>query len=249
MDVLLDDVVAGEPVPVDPVADHPLHVGPAVLPRAIPQGALISERAYRQHVADGAVEHAIAHFDARGLATQLRAGHHRESLGRGVLGRRQDGPHASGIHGDGLFKEAVLASRDSGRKVRRAEVWRRAVQHDIHARVDQLHVRVKAGEASALGHVDAPVFLQLLARRRDTIGEDIGQRRDLETGAGVEVVDHRAPAAATTPDETSLQRAALRSARWTQHFADRRLRARRGGRGDQAGRHGGDRAQKVTPIH
>ncbi len=213
MDVLLDDVVAGEPVPVHPVADHPLHVGPAVLPRAIPQRALVPERAHRQHVADGAVEHAVAYLDARGFAAQLRAGHHRQPLGGGLLGRGQHRTHTCGVHGDGLFEEAVLAGRYGGGKMRRAEMRRRAVQHDVHAGVDQLQVGVKSREASAVGNVDALLLLQLLARRRDAVGEDVGQRRDLQTGRGIEVVDHRATAAAAAADEPGLERAAVGRAR------------------------------------
>ena len=43
VDVLLDDVIAGEPGEVEPVADLPLRVGPLGLARARPEAALVPE--------------------------------------------------------------------------------------------------------------------------------------------------------------------------------------------------------------
>ena len=249
VDVLFDDVVAGEPVPVDPVADHPLHVGPAVLPGAIPEGALVPERAHRQHVADGAIQDAIAHLDSRGFAAQLRPGHHRQPFGGGLLGRGQHRPHAGGVHCNGLFEEAVFAGGHRGGKMRRTEMWRRAMQHHVDTGIDQLQVSVKSREASAFGDVDALFFLQLLACRRDTVGEDVSERSDLQSGSRVEVVDHRATAAAAAADEPGLERAAVGRACRPQRLARRGLRPRCAGRGHHSGRDGGDRTQKVTAIH
>ena len=84
-------------------------------------------------------------------------------FGGGLLGRGQHRPHAGGVHRDGLFEEAVLAGGHRGGKMRRTEMWRRAMQHHVDTGIDQLQVSVKSREASAFGDVDALLFLQLLA--------------------------------------------------------------------------------------
>ena len=148
VDVLLDNDVAGQPGPVDPVTNHVFHLRPARLPGPIPQGPLVAKRTNRRDVANRTVAHAFADFDARQLATQLCAGQHREAQTRGAIGGRQDGVHARNVDRKRFLEEDVLTRINGGSKVHRPEMRRRGVEHHVDAGVEEFLVSVKTDEAT-----------------------------------------------------------------------------------------------------
>ena len=107
--MLFDDDVAGEPRPVHPVADHVFHVGPARLRHAIPERALVPDGPHRSDVADRAVAHALLNFDARQLATELRAGHDAEARLEARSAVFISAGTPGHVHPERLLEEGVLA--------------------------------------------------------------------------------------------------------------------------------------------
>ena len=69
--------------------------------------------------------------------------------------------HARGIDGHRLLAEDVLAGVDGGLQVQRAEVGRRAEQHDFRVAVHHPLVAVEAGERGVVGDAELLVELRL----------------------------------------------------------------------------------------
>ena len=185
--------------------------------------ALIPERANRADVADHAVEHAVANLDPRQLAPKLGAGHHGQTFRGRLLRGRQHRPHTHRIDANRLLEEAVLAGLDAGREVGRAKMRRRAVEHDVDIGVDQLLERVEPRVAAVVRDLDALVLLQLLACRRNAIRKHVGKRHELQVGARIEKIDHRAAATATAPDQAGAQRLPVGRAGRAKRLPRRRL--------------------------
>ena len=121
VDVLLDDVVAGEPGEVVPVSELPLHVAPAGLAIDDPDLAAVPVALGVDDVADGAVVQAADGFAIVGRMAALRAGGDAELFLGGELAGFHDGLHAGHIDGGRLLHEYVLAGFDGGLEVRAAE--------------------------------------------------------------------------------------------------------------------------------
>ena len=150
VDVLLDDVIAAEPVEVVPVAHLVFHFGLAGLADADPEAGAVPVDAGEEDVADLAVLDAGDGFLIARIVMPLQAdGDHQVLLLRLFVG----GEHAADagpVDGDRLLHEDVLAGFDGGFEVQRAEAGRRGQDHQVDAAVDRLLVGVEADEL-ALG--------------------------------------------------------------------------------------------------
>jgi hypothetical protein len=132
------------------------------------------------------------------------AGDDREALLRRQLAQLEHLAGAAWVHGDGLFREDVLAGPDGGLEVHGAEDRRGGQQHDVHAAVNELLVAVEGDEAAALWDIVAR-FLQAVASAGDSVLVRIGERGDadvhVEVLARVDAVPCGAAAASATADE------------------------------------------------
>ena len=127
-------------------------------PRPIPERALIPERAHRPDVADDAVEDAVAHFDAaaaRAAAACPSSPPGPSTVAFSEVASTERTPHGSTP--TRLLEEAVLARLDAGGEVRRAEMGRRAVEHDVDVGVDQLLEGIKARVAAVRRRSSMPL--------------------------------------------------------------------------------------------
>ena len=148
MHMLLDDMIARKPLPVHPVAKHPLHVGPALLARAIPQHRLIPVNVAARDLADHALLNPLERLDISSLMMALRAGQHAQPLGLGLLSGSHDRPVTLRIHADRLFEEAVHPFLRRILEMLGTEERRRGYDHDIDARIDHVLIRIETGKAA-----------------------------------------------------------------------------------------------------
>ena len=119
--VLLDDVVAGEPGEVEPVAALPLHVGHAGLCAASPTGRPgSSSTAPRRSSPISPSWMRFIGLEIALLVAALRAGDDGQPLLRGQLGGGDDRADADRVDGHRLLHEDVLAGLDRGLQVDRA---------------------------------------------------------------------------------------------------------------------------------
>ena len=151
VDVLFNDVIAGEPGEVEPVAQLPLGVGPRRLTWAVPQATLIPEHLSREHLADRAVLDTFNRVLIVGLMPTLGADADGESLLEREFVGREHRAHAGRIHGHRLLRKNVLAGLGGGRQMCRAEVGRCREDHQVHVGGEHLFVGVKAGETFVVG--------------------------------------------------------------------------------------------------
>ncbi len=147
VDVLLDDVIAGQFVEIEPVAGH---VGGVRLTRiaalgpwhgAIPLHHAALDLTDRSGVDECFVPQIVGHVAALG------AGHDGEALGLGLLagGNHRAGSH--GIHGHRFFDEAMFAGVDRSREMDGAEGGWRGHQHVVAISGDDFLVVVVTAEA------------------------------------------------------------------------------------------------------
>ena len=208
VDVLLGDVVAGEPVEVEPVADLVLHVAPVLLAALVPQAARVVGRLERGDVADRAIMDAAHGLLLGELIAVAEARDDREALLASLLAGGHHRAHAGAVGGDRLLDEQVLARFDRGRDVQRTEVRRGGEQHDVAA-VDHALVGVEADEAVLgidvdLGR-DVGAVLQCAQAAVDLIGEGVAERHELGVRVGAQRVLRRAGAAPAAADQTDAQ--------------------------------------------
>ena len=209
VNVLLHDVVAGEPGEVEPVPDLPLDIGPFGPALMHPESALVPVDLARHDVADRAVVNALHHGLIPDVVTTLRPGYDRETLLRRTLGRGDDGTDARRIHGHRLLHEDMLASLDRGREVLRAKRGRRGEQDEIHLARDHPTIGVESHEAAGVLHanlrLERGIFGdhagEVLATLGDMVGEQIAERDKLDVLGGGEAVLGRAGAAAAATDQ------------------------------------------------
>ena len=131
-------------------------------------------------LADGAVLDPFNGFAVAAHVAPLGAGGNPQPLLLRQLAGFHDHLDAGDVDGRRLFDKHVFARLDRGLQVHRAEVGRRG-QDDVIDLGDtqQLLVRVEAGEALCLGHVE-PKLVQLLLARSQAVLEQVGQGDDLD---------------------------------------------------------------------
>ena len=236
MDRLLDDVVAGEPGVVVPVALLVLHVAGALLSglSRVPDPLAVVGRLDGPDVADGALED-LLHRGASGLVVApAEAVDDREALVDRVATRLDVLLEPGRVDGHRLLDEGVLALRDGVAQVHRAEV-RRGRQEGHVAGVDDVLVGVEADELGVLGDLDAVAdgrFLQGLVARLQAVAEEFAHGDEPAPFVGRQCLFGGAGPSAAAADQADLDRVAA------------------GGVGDvgQIGS-GGDRASGGGGIH
>ena len=209
MDVLLDDMVAREPLPVHPVADIPLHVAPTFLTGAIPQHTVVPVNITTDNLADDAVLNLLESFYIGALVVALCACHDRQSLGFGLLGGRHDGAVTLGVHGNGLLQEGVHALRGRVLEMHRTEDRRSRNDNHVHPGVNDTLVGVETEEASRIGYFDAALLGKFLPQVAESVGENISQGSDLDAVSGVQQVDDSAGSASAAADNADFQFASV----------------------------------------
>ena len=103
VDVLLNDMVAREPLPVHPVFDHILAVVPASLTLAIPQHVLVPVDVSSCDLADHALHDFLIRLHVAALVMTLCACHNAKVLGLCLLGCCHDDAVAHGVNADWLL--------------------------------------------------------------------------------------------------------------------------------------------------
>ena len=121
VNVLLDDVIAAQPVEIVPVADLILHFRLARLAFADPHAVGVEIHAHELQFADSPVVNPLDQLEVFGLVAQMMSdGHGQLFLLRLFVGRHHP-PHADRIGGHGLLQEDVLARLHRGLELCTAE--------------------------------------------------------------------------------------------------------------------------------
>ena len=107
--MLLDDVIAGEPGEVVPVADLPLHVAPGRITVNDPDLAAVPVCLGVEDVADRPILDPLDRLLVALLMSPLRSGRDTQALLRGQLAGLDHHPHPRRIDGPRLLHERVLA--------------------------------------------------------------------------------------------------------------------------------------------
>ena len=210
MDVLLNNVVAGKPAPVHPIANHGFHIRPFLLLRRIPQLALVPAGGGSNDLADGAMRNAIVSFLIRAVMPPLSSRHDAQVVGRGFLAGRQHGTHSGGIDGARLLQKTVLLSVNGSIEMQRPEMRRRGAQNQIHVGREHFLISVKADKAMVIGNLLLPLLGKLGAAFIQMVLENVPQRHDLKVGACLEEVQGSAGAPLAATDQARLQYRSVR---------------------------------------
>ena len=175
VDVLFNDVVAGQPGEVIPVAELPLRVAPTGLAGDHPDLAAVPVAFPVDDVSDGAVLQAFDGLPIARHVAPLRAGRDSQSFLLGQFASLDHHLHARRVHGGWLLQERVFAGLDSRLEVDGPEMRRRGQDHVVDFRQSQeLPVRLEAGKTCLLGDIDAQLRELPLAYCQ-AIWEDIRQ--------------------------------------------------------------------------
>ncbi len=205
--VLLDDVIAGEPGEVEPVAALPLHLRHVRQALLDPEVALVPIALGGDDLADLAVPDALHHLEIAPLVTPLRPGDDGQAFLSGQVGGRDHRANPDGIDRHGLFHEDVFPGLDGGFEMQRSESgWcGRDDEVDVGACAD-LQVVVEPGESAVDRYLDAvgKVLLQPVERALDPIRDEITEGDHLDTGSRLEAVERRAGAAPAAADDANL---------------------------------------------
>src|SRR5262249_11398393 len=102
--VLLDVEVARQPGEVQPVAQLPLHVAPALLAGPVPQRAGVVGALQGEDVPDGVVVDPAHHLAQAGVVAPAQPRDDGQPPPPGVLAGGQHGPHGGGGPGDRLLR-------------------------------------------------------------------------------------------------------------------------------------------------
>jgi len=250
MNVLLDDVIAAEPVEHVPVSDLILHLrgGAAQLlrqlgpPRLRPDRTAVPVHAHRQDIADGPVMQSFHGLEIVGLMTPLQADADLEVFLLCFLGRGEDPAHAGAVDGDGLLHENVLALPDRFLEVNRPEAGGGGEDHQV-SRGNGLLVSVQPHELVGLGHIDrrTVLLLQVPIARVELVFEGVRHGHQLDAFlAGVERLIGRAGTASAAADQRHSDGIPGRGAKGKPFH--------RQGAQERAARHGAGSGLQETPA-
>ena len=188
MDVLLADVVAGEPGEVVPVLDLILHLGLAGTAIAEPDAVAVPVDPRQDQFAVLAVVNFLDPALVARVVAALQADNHLEALFVSQLVGLHELVEAGGVHAARLFHEDVLAGVDGVLVMGRAETGRRSLDDHVHARVDGLLVGVQPHEDVVRGDVGLAFLLegpvQAVGRAAGIAFEGVGYGHDLHLLVG-----------------------------------------------------------------
>lgn len=207
--VLFHVEVSRQPSEVEPVADLPLHVGPFGFTRVHPQSLSIV-----CHLNGDDLPHAVIVDLVKGgshavVVPPAQSGDERGFfLARRQVSRTERTPGASTA--TGFSAKMCFPFSDSVFEMSRAEVWRRAEQHDIDTAVDHFLISIEACELMVWFDGD-PVgdvlnFLELIEAPRDAIGESVPHGDQLGIRGCRSMLEKRHRSlSSTAADETNFQ--------------------------------------------
>ena len=205
MDVLLDDLIAAQPVPVIPVPALPFEIAELGEPAGLlakPYPLIVPVALPADELADGAVVDALHNLHVTRLVPTLRAGDDREFFLFRDLRRRDHRPAANGIDRDGFFHEHIFPRRDRRLEMHRPEARRRREDHEVDVGREDFLVGVEAPETLR------GVEFEFRFRCRDLPLKQIAHGHDLNARGRIEAVLRRAgaaPAAADEPDADAIR--------------------------------------------
>ena len=185
--MLLDVEVAREPGEVVPVAQLPLHVGPAGLPRLDPDPAAVIVGLECPDLSGFAVVNAPDRLLEAVGVTKAEAGNNGQVLFLRELAGLEHGPDAGRVDGDRLFGENVFSGVDGGAQMAGPEVGRLAQEHDIDAALEYLPVGAEADELPLFWNIDLGgclAFLQLFEAQAQAVLEGVAHGHELAIGVG-----------------------------------------------------------------
>ena len=116
------------------------------------------------------------------------------------------------VDGHWLLGKNVLAGRDGGLQMGRAEMGGRGQNHHVHAAIDDVLIRVEADEAVVVGHghLLGKHLPQIVEARLQAIGKGVADGRQLHVRIGVHGLGCRSRAAPAASDQADLQDVAPR---------------------------------------
>ena len=245
MDVLLADVVAGEPSEEVPVAELILHFGQAgAVGRRLGRVARVPIAPHEHDIADRAVFQPLDGLEVGVLVMALESDAHLEILPPGLFGGGQDLADAGGVGGQGFFHEGVLARLDGVVEMERPEARGRGVDDHVHAAVDGPLVGVEPDEPPLRRHVDLRLQAaggaladpaaagQVLQACLEPVLEGVGHGPELDRPGGAQRLGGGPGAAVSTAEQGHLDFVAAGGMGGS---ADRQLRGQCCGRGNRRG--------------
>ena len=146
MNVLLDDVVAADPVEEVPVSHLVFEFRLAFAAIVNPGSRSIPIHSADEDVANDALFQLLHRFFVRSFMSSLQANGDREVLFFGFRTGFQNTADPGSINSNRLLHEYVLAGIDGRFEMHRAESRRRDQQHHIDGRIEDAFVGIKANE-------------------------------------------------------------------------------------------------------
>jgi len=208
VDVLLADLVAGEPGEVIPVVTLPFELAEAFLVAAEPDAAAVPVALAAGQLADGTVVDALHQLDAGELVTPLRAADDRQAFLFGDAGGLHDFAAAGHVGRYGLLGEDVLAGVDGREHLPPAKGRGRRHQQQVRLAPGQLLVTVEAPEHVVVVDLDATLELLVprdpVAGASDLVLKQVGQGDDLNARVGLEALAQGAVASSATAEQPDL---------------------------------------------
>ena len=202
VDVLLDDVVAGQFVEIQPVAGHVGGVRLARIAalgpwhRAVPLHHAALDLADRSGVDERFVPQVVGHVAALG------AGHDRQSFGLGLLAGGDHRAGSDGIDGHRFFDETMFARFDRRREMDGAEGGRGGHQHVVAIRGDDFLIVVVSAETFL--RCEAVFFSDVFRLVLEGVAGGGHLGLDAEDLAGGEEIRERAIATSAAADQADF---------------------------------------------
>ena len=208
MDVLLADIVAGEPAEVIPVIDLVLHLGLLGIAVAKPDAATVPVDSREQDIAVLAVMDLLDAADIARIMTPLQSDNDLQPLLIGQLIGRHQLVETGRIDAAGLLHEDMLAGLDCIFIMCGPKAWRSGLDDHVHTAVDCLLIGVQSNK-DVVGR-DVCLVLELLIQTvcgpLGTALEGVGHGDDLHVLVGGEAVFGSPMAATAASDQRDLDR-------------------------------------------
>ena len=207
VDGLFDDVVAGEPGEIEPVADLPFHIGPFGLAGFHPECAGVVAAVGGEDVADSAVVEFGEGVAVAVVVAPAEAGDEGKIFLFCFFDGFENRADAGAINRDGFLAENMFSRRNGGLEMDGTEAGRRGEDDDVDAGVDDFLISVEADEGGYGGDF---YFLAVAGFESgegsvDVILEGIADGGKGDVFVGVEGLLGSAGAAPAAADEADLQ--------------------------------------------
>ena len=204
-------MVAREPLPVHPVANHPFHVAPTLFAVSVPKHVLVPVYVTTSDFANHTCLDLLVGFHIRTFVMTLSTGDDTQVLGLCLLGRSHDGTITLRVYGNRFFQERVLALLGSILEMKRTEHRRSSQDNHVYTRINHLLVSIETYEAVFCRYFLIIFFLNIVANAFYTVGKYIAQSVHLDAIGCFEQVGYGTITATTTTNQTHLKLLAIDS--------------------------------------